>query len=115
MELDKVPLWRGGQGISLMDYDAPGLLVKPEIAIGQMDAERAKANGEKATSKTGEAAAVGSNADEDDKPETKNDNKRTATVSGKSCWDCNYQQIGGETFLGKCTWFSKHLYYEITG
>ncbi len=25
-----------------------------------------------------------------------------------SCWDCIYQQIGGDTFLGKCTWFSKH-------
>ena len=26
----------------------------------------------------------------------------------KNCWDCSYQQIGGDTFLGKCTWFSKH-------
>ena len=26
----------------------------------------------------------------------------------KNCWDCNYQQIGGDTFLGKCTWFSKN-------
>jgi len=26
----------------------------------------------------------------------------------KSCWICNYQQIGGDSFLGKCTWFSKH-------
>jgi hypothetical protein len=28
--------------------------------------------------------------------------------SKKNCWDCNYQQIGGDTFLGKCKWFSKH-------
>ena len=34
--------------------------------------------------------------------------KTTAAVSGKSCWDCSYQQIAGDTFLGKCTWFSKH-------
>ena len=34
-------------------------------------------------------------------------NKTTATVSGKSCWDCSYQQIANDTFLGKCTWFSK--------
>lgn len=27
---------------------------------------------------------------------------------GKSCWDCPYQQIAGDTFLGKCMWFSKH-------
>ncbi len=26
----------------------------------------------------------------------------------KSCWNCNYQQIGGDTFLGKCSWFSKY-------
>jgi hypothetical protein len=26
----------------------------------------------------------------------------------KSCWSCYYQQIAGDTFLGKCTWFSKH-------
>lgn len=26
----------------------------------------------------------------------------------KSCWNCNYQQIAGVPFFGKCTWFSKH-------
>ena len=26
----------------------------------------------------------------------------------KNCWGCDYQQIAGDTFLGKCTWFSKH-------
>jgi len=31
-----------------------------------------------------------------------------AITSERSCWVCNYQQIGGDTFLGKCTWFSKH-------
>jgi len=30
------------------------------------------------------------------------------TKNEKSCWNCNYQQIGGDSFLGKCTWFSKH-------
>ena len=30
------------------------------------------------------------------------------STSIKSCWDCIYQQIAGETFLGTCTWFSKH-------
>jgi hypothetical protein len=29
-------------------------------------------------------------------------------ASGRSCWSCIYQQIAGDTFLGKCTWFSKH-------
>ncbi|NLD81018.1 MAG: hypothetical protein GX642_07635 [Smithella sp.] len=33
-------------------------------------------------------------------------NNSTATTL-KNCWDCTYQQIGGDTFLGKCTWFSK--------
>lgn len=34
--------------------------------------------------------------------------KNTGAVIKRSCWDCNYQQIAGDTFLGKCTWFSKH-------
>ncbi len=38
---------RGGQGISLADTDASGLLVKPEIAVQQIDAEKAKAADEK--------------------------------------------------------------------
>ncbi|MBN1365905.1 MAG: DUF499 domain-containing protein [Syntrophaceae bacterium] len=38
---------RGGQGIFLTDVDSPGLLVKPGVAIKQIDAERAKAAGEK--------------------------------------------------------------------
>lgn len=28
------------------------------------------------------------------------------SVEGKSCWNCDYQQIGGDTFLGICTYFS---------
>ncbi len=28
------------------------------------------------------------------------------TDQGRNCWDCDYQQIGGETFLGMCTYFS---------
>ena len=36
------------------------------------------------------------------------DKKSAAIRSGKSCWVCGYQQIAGDTFLGKCTWFSKH-------
>jgi hypothetical protein len=28
--------------------------------------------------------------------------------SEKSGWDCNYRQIAGDSFLGKCTWFSKY-------
>lgn len=36
------------------------------------------------------------------------DKKIAAGRSKESCWDCNYQQIAGDTFLGKCTWFSKH-------
>lgn len=26
----------------------------------------------------------------------------------KTCWNCNYQQLAGDTFLGKCSWFTKH-------
>jgi len=26
----------------------------------------------------------------------------------KNCWDCKYQRIAGDTFLGICTWFSRH-------
>jgi len=25
--------------------------------------------------------------------------------SDKTCWNCKFQQIGGDTFLGICTWF----------
>jgi hypothetical protein len=25
--------------------------------------------------------------------------------SDKNFWDCNFQQISGNTFLGLCTWF----------
>ena len=32
-----------------------------------------------------------------------------------NCWDCSYQQIGGDIFLGKCTWFSKHKQGAGTG
>ena len=28
------------------------------------------------------------------------------TDQEKSCWSCSYQQIGGDTFLGLCTYFS---------
>ena len=31
---------RGGQNVSSLDHDAPGLLVKPEVARRQLDAER---------------------------------------------------------------------------
>lgn len=24
-----------------------------------------------------------------------------------SCWECDYQRIGGDTFLGICTYFSR--------
>lgn len=34
--------------------------------------------------------------------------KTTSVVIERSCWNCGYQQIAGDTFLGKCTWFSKH-------
>jgi hypothetical protein len=40
--------------------------------------------------------------------EKNEDNKSAASKGKKSCWDCGYQQIAGDTFLGKCTWFSKH-------
>jgi len=36
------------------------------------------------------------------------DNKIAGVESGITCWDCKYQQIAGDTFLGKCTWFSEH-------
>jgi hypothetical protein len=36
------------------------------------------------------------------------DNKIAAAERGISCWNCDYQQIAGNTFLGKCTFFSKH-------
>jgi predicted AAA+ superfamily ATPase len=38
---------RGGQGLSLLDSDTSGLLVKSEIAVRQIDAEKQKAAGEK--------------------------------------------------------------------
>jgi predicted AAA+ superfamily ATPase len=38
---------RGGQGLSILDSDTSGLLVKSEIAVLQIDAEKAKAAGEK--------------------------------------------------------------------
>jgi len=25
-----------------------------------------------------------------------------------NCWGCQFQQIGGDTFLGICTWFEKN-------
>lgn len=28
------------------------------------------------------------------------------TENSKSCWTCGYQQIGGPTFLGLCTYFA---------
>jgi hypothetical protein len=28
--------------------------------------------------------------------------------SDTNCWDCKFQQIGGDTFLGMCTWFEKN-------
>jgi len=36
------------------------------------------------------------------------DNKTTASVNGKNCWDCTYQQLAGVPFFGKCTWFLKN-------
>jgi len=36
---------RGGQQVSIADSDAPGLLVKPEVAKKQMDADRAASGG----------------------------------------------------------------------
>jgi len=36
------------------------------------------------------------------------DNNTTVSASGKSCWDCSYQNLAGVPFFGKCTWFSKH-------
>jgi hypothetical protein len=26
----------------------------------------------------------------------------------QSCWVCRYQDLEGETFLGRCTWFPRH-------
>lgn len=34
--------------------------------------------------------------------------KKTAAAVRKSCWDCSYQNITDNTFLGTCTWFSKN-------
>jgi len=34
------------------------------------------------------------------------------SASEKNCWFCNYQQIAGDTFLGKCTWFSKQKHQQ---
>jgi len=36
-----------------------------------------------------------------------NNDHKIESGKGESCWDCAYQQIAGDTFLGKCTWFSK--------
>lgn len=35
--------------------------------------------------------------------------KASTHDSERSCWDCRYQNINQQdTFLGVCTWFSKH-------
>jgi hypothetical protein len=48
---------RGGQGVMITDADAPGLLVKPEVAKAQMDAERSAADG--SAGPTGTETAAG--------------------------------------------------------
>lgn len=48
---------RGGQGLSFLDCDASGLLVKSEIALQQIDAEKAKAEGAKP--KDGDKESIG--------------------------------------------------------
>jgi hypothetical protein len=27
---------------------------------------------------------------------------------GTSCWNCKFNDLSGNTFLGICTWFAKH-------
>jgi hypothetical protein len=29
-------------------------------------------------------------------------------VSDKSCWNCKYQDLNNDSFLGKCKWFPIH-------
>jgi len=38
----------------------------------------------------------------------KQETEKNTEQSDQSCWDCKYQQIGGNTFLGICMWFSHH-------
>lgn len=56
---------RGGQVATLPDADAPGLLVKPEVARKQLDAESTKVPGEPAVpgGETGTGADTGEGAD----------------------------------------------------
>ena len=49
---------RGGQVVSLPDADAPGLLVKPEVARGQLDAERGEPVGAGASGTAGGESLV---------------------------------------------------------
>lgn len=46
--------------------------------------------------------------DQEKENDEMDENNMPSTEEGKSCWNCGYQQIGCDTFLGKCTWFSKH-------
>ena len=34
--------------------------------------------------------------------------KASNSNENQNCWDCAYNDIQGNTFLGRCTWFSKH-------
>lgn len=29
-------------------------------------------------------------------------------MTGRACWTCDFQKIGGVTFLGDCRWFAVH-------
>jgi len=61
---------RGGQTVSLIDWDAPGLLVKPEVARKQLDAERAKPSSADTSGGTTDGEAAATSGEQTDTTET---------------------------------------------
>lgn len=35
-------------------------------------------------------------------------NSNDKTIQSKSCWECRYIDLTGNTFLGRCLWFREH-------
>jgi hypothetical protein len=65
---------RGGQSVSILDHDAPGLLVKPEVARRQLDAEMPSPGGAGTTAGVG-GGSIGGTA-------TGTDGTTTTTAAG---------------------------------
>lgn len=40
--------------------------------------------------------------------DTGKENAVVRETEERCCWLCRYQDLDGETFLGRCTWFPRH-------